>query len=100
MKKSKVDISKFSSDVVISETQARFTAPSKGWCKTTSSIGKSQGIVVCGFCDNKQPMFIWSFVGGGKKCDNCGCIITHGRSFIDKVKLNEVDTEKIKLLIK
>ena len=99
MKKSKVDISKFTKGIEITETHSSFTVPSIGWCKTTSRVGKSEGIAICGFCNNKQSMFVWSFIGGGKKCDNCGCIIGHSRSVIDKSKLNAIDTETIKLLI-
>ena len=38
MKKSKVDISKFTKGIEITETHSSFTAPSIGWCKITSRV--------------------------------------------------------------
>lgn len=35
--------------------------------------GRSTVRVECPFCHHKQEAFIWSFYGGGKRCENSAC---------------------------
>lgn len=37
----------------------------------TVQMGKSRGFVDCPFCSRKVLVYIWSFSGGGKRCE-CG----------------------------
>lgn len=44
--------------------------------KTESEFSRSRGEVDCPFCGFIQTVFIWSFNGGGKRCDNCGVLLS------------------------
>lgn len=41
------------------------------------SSGRSTAEVNCPFCRFIQLVYIWSFAGCGKRCDNCGVLLLH-----------------------
>lgn len=44
----------------------------------SGSHGKSTALVDCPFCQEKAIIiYVWSFAGGGKKCPNCGAMLSN-----------------------
>lgn len=52
------------------------------WWQTTSEHGRSKGEIKCPCCENVSQIYLWSFRGGGKRCDKCGVFIGSGGAFI------------------
>lgn len=55
-------------DVEDSET---YKQQKKKWTQGNSEHGKSTMFVTCPFCNEEIEVYIWSYHGGGKKCE-CG----------------------------
>jgi hypothetical protein len=36
-------------------------------------FGRSRGFVQCPFCGLRNRVYLWSFAGGGKRCENPRC---------------------------
>ena len=53
----------------------------------SSQFGRSQAEATCSFCGFIQRVYVWSFAGSGKRCDNCGVLLTHRHAFAEIKKL-------------
>ncbi len=60
-----------------------------GWYKLSSEHGKSKCEIFCPCCEKMTIAFIWSFMGGGKRCTTCNVFLGHGGAFLYKNELKE-----------
>lgn len=49
--------------------------------------GKSTGEVVCPCCGETTTVYIWSFAGGGKRCETCRVLLYSSAAFIYKKEI-------------
>lgn len=61
----------------------------RSW-RTTSEHGRSKGVIVCPCCGSHTSIYLWSFAGGGKKCNSCGVLIGYSGALIDPKKVTDV----------
>jgi hypothetical protein len=52
--------------------------PGEGYQVTRRQHATTQGVTTCPCCDYVNDIYIWSFIGGGKRCGNCGVLLTYG----------------------
>ena len=68
------------------ETRQCFYSP------RTSEHGRSTIFVECPFCGRENVAYMWSFCGGGKRCENhdCRAHLCLGLAFRDYVPATEI----------
>lgn len=70
------------------------------YTKVSSEFGRSQCRLNCIVCGSTIYAYVWSFYGGGKRCDNCNAVNTPGGGFLDMDKLLPEQIELIENHIK
>lgn len=65
--------------------------------KTESLHGRSRARTACGFCEHPHDVYIWSFIGGGKRCENCGSLMFIHYTFAEIKSVINLDEKKFKI---
>lgn len=77
LRKGKIDISRWTDGLDPIQTKEGVYRLKMGLLrKTESEFSRSRGEIDCPFCEFIQTVFIWSFHGGGKRCENCGVLLS------------------------
>lgn len=95
----KVDFSKWKTPIKLIKTNNGYKIEGYGYNKTTSTHGRSKGYVYCPCCKQGNDIFIWSFIGSGKRCENCKVLITYGGAFVTKEEINKNIEQWQKMMI-
>jgi len=40
-----------------------------------AEFGRAHGTMDCPWCETSNKVYIWSLSGGGKRCENCKCML-------------------------
>lgn len=96
LKKGKIDISRWKEDIqpAYDSRQKYYYLNIKledKW-KKDSRFGRSTAEVLCPFCDFIQKIYIWSFAGCGKRCDNCGVHLGHHRATAEEKRFMDFES--------
>jgi hypothetical protein len=85
----KIDASEWNKPYTYHEKTKEYSAKSSYYNKHSyQEHGRSQASTDCGFCGTDHTVYIWSFIGSGKRCTCCGAKMYLGISYAeaDKVK--------------
>ena len=65
--------------------------------QTTSVHGRSKGKVHCPCCEYQTEIYLWSFRGGGKRCDVCNVLLGSSGAYIENKELSPEGLLKLTL---
>lgn len=86
----KIKFENWKASVKIEKTPAGYRIDEGfGWCQTTSQHGKSMGEVSCPCCGEVNDIYLWSFRGSGKRCENCNVMLGSMGAFIAKKEITK-----------
>lgn len=83
----KIDASKWTQPYELNKSGNYYTAPTPYYQDYRSTHARSTAITACGFCMTEHTVYIWSFAGGGKKCRNCGALMSPNATLADKSRV-------------
>lgn len=81
----KIDASKWVESFEVGHSY--YVAKPSFFTRVSSVPGRSTALTDCGFCGEVHEVFINSFYGVGKKCENCGATMYPGVTKADKTKV-------------
>lgn len=85
----KIKFNSWADKVTISKHGFGYRIMGLKWWKASSTHGRSKGIVICPCCNAEVEVYIWSFIGGGKRCTGCNVLLGSQGAWISDKELSE-----------
>ena len=91
----KIKVYKWKEDLKFKTTPRGYSLAGVVWWRTTAEHGKSQGVVICPCCDTKTAIYLWSFLGTGKRCSACNVMLSCVGASINASEVTQSIIDKV-----
>lgn len=66
--------------------------------RTASGHGTSSGKAKCPCCSAVSDIYLWSFAGSGKRCNNCGVLMVLSGAIVEKKDIKHLQVTESEIL--